>query len=111
MAQLGRPYRYGGRSPEGFDCSGLVYFVHAALGIVTPRTTFDQFRAARPVAAADMRAGDLLFYRIGKTVAHVAIYTGDGRFVHAPQTGRPVELRPIDDPYFTKRLVGAGRLY
>lgn len=112
IAQLGRPYRYGGRDPAGFDCSGLVFFVHAAHGITTPRTTLEQYRVARPVSADALAAGDLLFFRIGATgVAHVGIYTGDGHFVHAPQTGRPVELRPVDDPYFRPRFLGAGRFY
>lgn len=89
-----------------------MYFVHAARGITTPRTTLEQYRAARPVPVQDLVAGDLLFFRIeGPGVSHVAIYTGDGRFVHAPQTGRPVELRPLNDPYFLPRLLGAGRLY
>jgi murein DD-endopeptidase len=112
IALLGRPYRYGGRDPGGFDCSGLVYYVHAAQGITTPRTTLEQSRAAQPVPLESLAAGDLLFFRIdGKAVAHVAIYTGDGRFVHAPQTGRPVELRQLGDPYFRPRLLAAGRFY
>ena len=112
IAQLGRPYRYGGHDTAGFDCSGLVSFVHASLGITTPRTTLEQFRAARPVPAAELAPGDLLFFRIGgKRAEHVAIYTGDGRFVHAPQTGRPVESRPLDDAYFQSRLLGVGRFY
>lgn len=111
LALLGRPYRYGGNGPADFDCSGLVRFVHAALGIAVPRTTTNQFAAARKVAMADLAAGDLLFFRFeGPKVSHVAIYTGDGRFVHAPQTGRPVEVRPLDD-WYRRRLVGAGRLY
>jgi len=112
IAQLGRPYRYGGRDPGGFDCSGLVYFVHAARGIATPRTTLEQYRSARPVPAAELVAGDLLFFHIGGTgVSHVAIYTGDGRFVHAPQTGKPVESRQLSEAYFRTRLLGVGRLY
>jgi cell wall-associated NlpC family hydrolase len=112
LALVGRPYRYGGSDLTGFDCSGLVYFVHAAHGIATPRTTLEQYRAARPVPANELAVGDLLFFRIdGKSVAHVAIYTGDGRFVHAPETGRPVELRPLDDAYFQPRLLRFGRFY
>lgn len=112
IAQLGRPYRYGGRYPTGFDCSGLVYFVHAAQGISTPRTTREQYAAARPVRTSELAPGDLLFFRIaGTQVAHVAIYTGEGRFVHSPQSGRPVESRPFSDPYFQLRLLGAGRFY
>lgn len=112
LAAMGKPYRFGGNGPESFDCSGLVRFAHAAAGVEVPRTTTGQFRAAAPVRNEELRAGDLLFFRIsGKDVSHVAIYTGDRRFVHAPQTGRPVETRSLDDPYYSERLVRAGRLY
>lgn len=112
LALLGHPYRYGGSGPQSFDCSGLVHFVHGQLGIQVPRTTEDQFRAARPVPIERMSAGDLLFFRLeGRKVSHVGIYTGDGRFVHAPQTGRPVEVRPLKDSWYQGRLLGAGRLY
>jgi cell wall-associated NlpC family hydrolase len=112
LALLGRPYRYGGNGPEAFDCSGLVRYVHQRIGLDVPRTTEAQFRAARPVPLEQLAAGDLLFFRIGgQGVAHVGIYAGDGRFVHAPQTGRPVESRPLADAYYRSRLLGAGRLY
>jgi murein DD-endopeptidase len=112
LAQLGRPYRYGGNGPHAFDCSGLVRFAHAAQGISVPRTTEEQLRAARPVSEQEMKAGDLLFFRIDDNkVSHVAIYTGDGRFVHAPQSGRVVETRPVGDSWFRRRLVGIGRLH
>jgi cell wall-associated NlpC family hydrolase len=112
LALLGHPYRYGGNGPEAFDCSGLVRFVHQRIGIDVPRTTEAQFRAARPVPLEQLAAGDLLFFRIGgKGVSHVGIYAGDGRFVHAPQTGRPVESRPLADAYYRSRLLGVGRLY
>lgn len=112
LAQLGRPYRYGGNGPDDFDCSGLVRFAHAARGISVPRTTDAQLRAARPVSEDDMQAGDVLFFRIDDDkVSHVAIYTGDGRFVHAPQSGRAVESRPLADSWYSRRLVGIGRLH
>ncbi len=112
-AQLGRPYRYGGQGPDAFDCSGLVLFSHSAHGIAVPRTTADQYRAAAPVPERRLIAGDLLFFRFEgqRKVNHVAIYLGDGRFVHAPQTGRPVELRRLDDPGYRRSLVAAGRLH
>lgn len=111
MGQLGMPYRYGGRGPDAFDCSGLVHFSHAAQGVAVPRTTHEQFDAARPVRLDQVVAGDLLFFRFeGPKVSHVAIYAGDGRFVHAPQSGRAVETRPLD-AWYRQRLVGAGRLH
>lgn len=112
LALLGRPYEYGGNGPDTFDCSGLVRFVHNRFGIEAPRTTDAQFRAAHRVDPQDMAAGDLLFFRINsQSVSHVAIYLGDGRFIHAPQTGRPVETRGVDDAYYKSRLLRVGRLH
>jgi murein DD-endopeptidase len=112
MSLLGAPYRWGGASPSGFDCSGLVRFVHGQLGIATPRTAAEQFSAVRRVKLSGIEPGDLLFFRTdGKRISHVAIYTGEGRFIHAPKKGRPVELRTLDDEYYRPRLAGAGRLF
>jgi murein DD-endopeptidase len=112
MSLLGAPYKWGGAGPGAFDCSGLVRFVHDQLGIQTPRTAAEQFSAARPVSVSSLEPGDLLFFRIkGSRVSHVAIYTGEGRFIHAPQAGRPVELRMLDDGFYRPRLAGAGRLF
>jgi murein DD-endopeptidase len=112
IALLGTPYRYGGNGPEAFDCSGLVRYVHNEIGIEVPRTALEQYRAAESVAMEQIEPGDLLFFRTqGDAVSHVAIYAGSGRFVHAPQTGRAIELREIGDSYYRARLVGAGRLF
>lgn len=112
-AQLGRPYRYGGTGPDAFDCSGLVHFAHAAHGIKVPRTTGEQFRDAVPVREHQLAAGDVLFFRFeeGPKVTHVAIYLGNGRFVHAPRSGRPVELQRLEDPWYRRSFAGAGRLH
>jgi murein DD-endopeptidase len=112
LAQVGRPYLYGGSTPRGFDCSGLVRYAYLAAGVTVPRTTRDQYRAAHQVKLSRLEPGDLLFFRIdSRKVSHVAIYAGDGRFVHAPQTGRSVQTGELQDAYFRKRLVAAGRLY
>jgi cell wall-associated NlpC family hydrolase len=112
ISLLGAPYRFGGSGPTAFDCSGLVRFVHLELGIEVPRTAAEQFRAAVPVDLDQIEPGDLLFFRIGsKRITHVAIYAGSGRFVHAPQTGRPIEIRTLDDEYYRPRLAGAGRMF
>jgi cell wall-associated NlpC family hydrolase len=115
MAQVGVPYRYGGADPQrGFDCSGLVSYVHGLEGVSVPRTAAAQFAAARRIDVADLRAGDLVFYRLvpgSRDVTHVGIYTGQGRFVHAPQTGRLVGTASLDDAYYRERFAGAGRLY
>lgn len=112
ISLLGAPYKWGGAGPKSFDCSGLVRYVHKQLGIETPRTAAEQYAAAKPVDLSHLEPGDLLFFRInGRRVSHVAIYAGEGRFVHAPQTGRPVELRMLDDEFYAPRLAGAGRLF
>lgn len=111
ISLLGAPYEWGGNGPTTFDCSGLVRFIHDQLGIFVPRTAAEQYSAATPVALSRIEPGDLLFFRIKGRISHVAIYTGEGRFVHAPQTGRPVELRMLDDDFYRPRLAGAGRLF
>jgi cell wall-associated NlpC family hydrolase len=88
-----------------------VRFIHDQVGIFVPRTAAEQFSAATPVKLDHIEPGDLLFFRIKGRVSHVAIYTGEGRFVHAPQTGRPVELRTLDDDFYRPRLAGVGRLF
>ena len=109
---LGAPYRYGGSGPDAFDCSGLVSYVHARFGVSTPRTAAQQFAVARPVTRSDLKAGDLVFFRLsGPTVSHVGIYIGNGEFVHAPQTGARVRMASLDDDFFRPRFAGGGRLY
>ena len=109
LSMIGTPYRYGGNGPENFDCSGLVQYIYRGVGIDVPRTAAEQYEASQRVDVNRLQPGDLLFFRINGRISHVAIYAGEGRFVHAPQTGRTVELRPIDDPYYGPRLVRGGR--
>jgi cell wall-associated NlpC family hydrolase len=109
LAMIGTPYQYGGNGPENFDCSGLVQYIYQGVGVAVPRTAAQQYEATRPVKVDELRPGDLLFFRIDGRVSHVAIYAGERRFVHAPQTGRTVELRPLDDPFYAPRLVKGGR--
>ncbi len=109
LAQIGRPYRYGGASPQqGFDCSGLVQYSYNSAGIRVPRTTAQQRRASAPVALASLRPGDLVFFRIALKARHVGIYAGDGNFVHSPSSGGKVRVEQIDNPYWSKRLLGGG---
>jgi cell wall-associated NlpC family hydrolase len=110
VSQLGRPYRYGGSTPRGFDCSGLVYFAYYRAGMRVPRSTMAQYRYARPVALKNVQPGDLLFFRRRyRSVSHVGIYAGNARFIHAPSKGRLVSYDSLNDPYWRTRLVAAGR--
>ena len=113
ISLLGTPYEWGGAGPTGFDCSGLVRFIYDQVGIAVPRTAAEQYlRGEAGRASRDSKPGDLLFFRTqGQRISHVAIYTGEGRFIHAPQTGQPVEFRMLDDEYYRPRLAGAGRLF
>ena len=110
---VGVRYRYGGHSPSaGFDCSGLIYYSYKRIGLRAPRTTRDLFRYARPVHPSELRTGDILFFKLdGKKVSHAAIYLGNGRMVHAPSSGKRVSYAQLSSPYWSQRLIGAGRLY
>jgi murein DD-endopeptidase len=111
-SRIGAPYRYGGAGPAAFDCSGLVAYAYGKAGVDLPRTAARQFAIARPVPRRDLRPGDLVFFRLsGRDVSHVGIYAGDGRFVHAPQTGGRVRTEDLDDDWFRERYAGAGRPY
>lgn len=102
LTQLGVPYVWGGESPEtGFDCSGLVQWAYAQVGVALPRTTSGQILVGVPVDVDDLRPGDLVFsqsIRDGEVVnlGHVAIYAGGGQVVVAPRTGDVVRVRPLD---------------
>ena len=108
---IGTPYRYGGESPaKGFDCSGLVYYSFDKLGVKVPRTAADQRKAAEKIGQDDLEPGDLVFFRSSKgRVDHVGIYAGEGRFIHAPNAGKVVSYAYLDDPYYRKHFVSAGR--
>ena len=111
-SRIGAPYRYGGAGPDAFDCSGLVAYAYGKAGVDVPRTAAQQFAIARPVARRALRPGDLVFFRLsGRDVSHVGIYAGDGRFVHAPQTGGRVRMEDLDGDWFRERYAGAGRPY
>jgi cell wall-associated NlpC family hydrolase len=112
LKMVGKPYRYGGASPStGFDCSGLVQFSFRQAGVVLPRSTEDQLRATTRVRTSSIRRGDLLFFdEEGKKKSHVAIYLGDGRFVHAPSSGKHVRTDKLDSPYWKKHLSEAHRV-
>lgn len=107
---LGTPYRYGGADPSGFDCSGLVSYVYRSAGIRVPRTSQEQYRQSFPVATDQLQAGDLLFFRLRPPkISHVAIYEGEGRFIHAPSSGKRVSYASLENPYWKQHLIGAGR--
>jgi len=108
-ALLGAPYRYGGASPAGFDCSGLVFYAFKQTGREVPRTSRDQYRRAAPVALDAARPGDLVFFSSAQKISHVGIYIGAGEFIHAPATGPRVKISSMSADYYREAFAGAGR--
>ncbi|MDR3671999.1 MAG: C40 family peptidase [Holophaga sp.] len=114
---LGIPYRPGGVSTKGFDCSGFVRFVFGSCGIDLDRTSGSQAKQGDPIDLANIQPGDLLFFStrgMRKGISHVGIYLGEGQFIHAsswrgPQRGC-VKLGQLASSYFSERLVAARRI-
>lgn len=110
LQQVGAAYSYGGASPAGFDCSGLVQYSYRQAGKRVPRTTSQLWNSAGAISHDDLRVGDLLFFRFDGKMSHVGIYVGDDQFVHAPSTGRLVTVESLDAEYYSRALIRAGRL-
>jgi len=109
---IGKPYRYGGASPDkGFDCSGLVFYAFRHAGIKVPRSSHTQFADAFPVDPHALRQGDLLFFSISGKISHVGIYIGHNTFIHAPSSGKVVSYASLNNPYWRDHLIKAGRLF
>ena len=103
---LGVPYVWGGESPAGFDCSGLVSYVYAQLGVSLPHYTVSQWNATIPIATTDLQPGDLVFF---DGLGHVGIYIGGDQFIHAPHTGTVVQIASLSG-YWASHLDGARRV-
>lgn len=95
MQYIGVPYVWGGTTPAGFDCSGLVQYVFAQNGISLPRTTYDQIAVVQQVSLVALQPGDLVFWG-GASPYHVGIYIGDGQYIHAPAPGQSVCIQSYD---------------
>ena len=110
-AMLAVPYRFGGTTLWGLDCSGYVQKTFAFLNLDLPRSAREQFREGTKISKADLSAGDLVFFRTyAKYPTHVGIYLGDNRFIHASSRDRKVKIDSLDAPYYMKHYLGATRL-
>jgi gamma-D-glutamyl-L-lysine dipeptidyl-peptidase len=110
---IGVPYRWGGTDvEEGFDCSGLTLVCYRLNGLNLPRVSRSQYQAGRRVARDQLQPGDLVFFATkgGSRVTHVGLYIGNGKFIHAPRTGKTVRIANLSTPFFTRTFVG-GRSY
>ncbi len=105
-AQLGKPYQYGAEGPGSYDCSGLTMKAWAAAGVNITRTTNSQYAATKRVAKSNLQPGDLVFFN---GLGHVGMYVGNGKMIHAPSTGKNVQIVSITSGYYLNGYYGAGR--
>lgn len=110
MGFLGAPYRFGGSSVTGIDCSAFVKKIYQIFNITLPRTAFEQSHVGLRIARGELIEGDLLFFNTRRKLGHVGIYIGNNKFVHASSRNRGVRIDSLNTPYFDRRFVKAIRL-
>jgi len=112
LGYLGAPYRRGGTSRDGVDCSGLVYAAAREIGVSLPRTSSEMWGKGSPVAKGNLRPGDVVFFKdtYRRGISHVGLYLGDDKFVHAPRTGKSVMVSNLGESYYTAHWAGAYRI-
>jgi cell wall-associated NlpC family hydrolase len=106
MHYLGVPYVWGGSSPRGFDCSGLVMYVFAQIGVSLPHSSYAMFNMGTPVGLSQLEPGDLVFF---SGASHMGIYIGGGQFIHAPHTGDVVKISSLSG-YYASAFIGGRRI-
>jgi cell wall-associated NlpC family hydrolase len=106
LGAVGVPYRWGGTSMSGFDCSGLVYWAYRRLGVTVPHNSYALWSAGRRVSRGHAKPGDVLVF---SGLGHVGLYIGHGKMVHAPQSGRNVEIVSLARSNYGSRVAGVRR--
>ena len=107
---IGKPYVYGASGPNEFDCSGLTQYVYKSTGKNISRTTYTQVKEGVEVSKKDLKPGDLVFFNTSSYMSHVGIYVGNGSFIHAPRTGKPVTISTLNEGYYCERFATARRI-
>lgn len=108
---IGKPYVYGAAGPNEFDCSGLTQYVYKTTGENLSRTTYTQVKEGVEVSRNDLAPGDLVFFNTNGYMSHVGIYVGNGSFIHAPRTGKPVMVSSLNEGYYCERFAAARRIF
>lgn len=111
MGLIGKPYSFGSTGPNSFDCSGFVYYVFKKFGINLPRTSQSQAYVGTRVSRNELQPGDLIFSNTYSSLSHVGVYIGDGKFVHAANSGTGVTISGVNDSYYGSRYAWATRPY
>jgi lipoprotein Spr len=107
----GTPYRLGGTTPNGVDCSGLVQNIYTnEFSVELPRTTGEQMREGRKIKKTELQTGDLVFFKTGRRTMHVGIYMGSNRFLHS-STSNGVMISGLTEDYWKKRYVESRRVF
>jgi cell wall-associated NlpC family hydrolase len=111
LSLLGTPYRFGGTTPEGFDCTGFVDYVYRkSVSMTLPRESHDLVQAGKLVSVAELHPADIVYFKIElQRPLHIGIYLGDGKFIHAPSRRGKVNIQNLSQDYWKSRYLGARR--
>lgn len=107
---IGAPYRFGGSSLKGIDCSSFVQKIYRIFDITLPRNAREQSKVGISIARENLTKGDLVFFHTKRSLGHVGIYIGNNEFVHASSKGKVVRIDSLDTPYYQKRFQRAVRV-
>lgn len=112
VSLMGIAYRFGGNTPvNGFDCSGFIRYIFQSAGVNLPRSAAEQAQVGHPVSREELKPGDVLFFNTrGFNYSHNGLYLGNGRFIHAPRTGKNIEIASLGASYWSGRFNGARRM-